>query len=110
MYICFSTSAYIIIMLHCNIVIHAYKVSIAASKEQEQLLRAELDRTKRASRPNDQQISELEEELHVKLKKMASLADQQQQNELDMLKQKCKHIIKELTVNILLVSLFSNAV
>ena len=100
-------------MLHYNIiVIHAYEVSLAASKEQEQLLQSELDTTKRTSRHKDQQISELEEELHVKRKKMASLTDQfeQQQNELEMLQQKCKHTTKELVVNILLVSLFSNAV
>ena len=98
-------------MLHYNIiVIHAYEVSLAASKEQEQLLRSELDTTKRASRHKDQQISELEEELHVKLKEMASLTDQQQQKELEMLQQKGKHITKELTVNILLVSSFSNTV
>ena len=100
-------------MLHYNIiVIHAYEVSLAASKEQEQLLRSELDTTKHASRHKDQRISKLEEELQVKLKEMAFLADQleQQQNELEMLQQKCKYITKELTVNILLVSLFSNVV
>ena len=82
-------------MLHCNIiVIHAYEVSLAASKEREQLLQSELDTTKHASQHKDQQISELEEELQVKLKKMASLTDQlkQHQNELEMLQQKCKYI------------------
>ena len=77
-------------MFHYIIVLHAYEVSLAASKELEQLLQSELDTTKHASQQKDQWISELE----VKLKKMASLTDQleQQQKELEILQQKGKHI------------------
>ena len=71
-------------MFHYIIVLHAYEVSLAASKELEQLLQSELDTTKHASQQKDQWISELEEVL----KKMAFLTDQQQQKELEMLQQK----------------------
>ena len=65
---------------------------LSASKKKEQQLQSELDETRRMYHVKDQQVSKLEKELQAEQKKTASLTDQfeQQQRELEMLKQQGK--------------------
>ena len=74
------------------IVLHAYEVSLAASKEKEQQLQSELEETRCMYQDKDQLVSKLKEELQAEQKKMASLTDQfeQQQGEVGMLQQNGK--------------------
>ena len=74
------------------IALNAYKVCLAASKEKEKQLQAELEETKSKLQDNNKQISSLEEKLQLEQKKMSFLTDQfeQQQRELEMMQQKCK--------------------
>ena len=74
------------------IVLNAYEVSLAASKEKEQQLQAELDTIIHTSQVKDRQILKLKEELQAEQKNSASLMEQfeQQQRELEMLEQKGK--------------------
>ena len=73
-------------------VLHAFEVSLAASKEKEQHLQAELGTTKQMLQNKDMKISVLEEGLQGTQKVIASLHDQidQQNEELEMLQQKSK--------------------
>ena len=71
------------------IVIHAYDVSLRASKEREQQLQSQLATVEQESK---QQLLQLEDEIHDLHKKIGVLEDQneQQQEELKRLQQKSK--------------------
>ena len=83
-----------------NIVLHAFEVSLAASKEKEQHLQTELGTTKQMLQDKDIKISVLEEGLLGEKKVTAFLCDQidQQNKELEMLQQKSKCRGNGLTV------------
>ena len=71
---------------------HTSQVKDQQGSKQEEELQAELDMTKPSSQAKNQRALKLEEELQAKQKAMAFLADQfeQQQRELEMLKQQGK--------------------
>ena len=69
------------------IVIHAYDVSLRASKEKEQQLQSQLATVQQESQDKEQQLSKLKDDLY---KKMLSLKyeKEKQQEELKRLRQK----------------------
>jgi len=79
----------VITHVHLVIVADQKEGELTASKEKEQQLQSELDMTKRTSQAKS---LKMEEELQAKQKAMAFLAGQfeQQQRELEMLKQQGK--------------------
>ena len=81
------------------IVIHAYDVSLSASKEREQQLQSQLDTVERESQDKEQQLSKLEDEIDGLHKKISVLEDQneQHQEELKRLQQKSTTTINGLT-------------
>ena len=74
------------------IVIHAYDVSLRASKEKEQQLQSQLATVQQEPQDKIQQLSKLENEIYDLRKKMLSLKheNEQQQEELKRLQQKGK--------------------
>ena len=75
------------------IVIHAYDVSLRASKEKEQQLQSQLATVEQESQDKEQQLSKLEDEFHNLHKKNLGLTyeNEQQQEELKRLQQKGIH-------------------
>ena len=73
-------------------VIHAYDVTLRASKKREQELQEQLNVAQRDSQEKDQKCSKLEDAMYGMLKKMAVSRDdyEQQQELLVKLQQKCK--------------------
>ena len=74
------------------IVIHAYDVSLRASKEKEQQLQSQLATVEQESQDKEQQLLKLEDRNYDLHKKMLSLKyeNEQQQKELKRLQQKSK--------------------
>ena len=74
------------------IVIHAYDVSLRASKEKEQQLQSQLATVEQECQDKEQQLSKLEDENYDLHKEMAVVkyAKEQQQEELKRLQQKGK--------------------
>ena len=74
------------------IVIHAYDVSLRASKEKEQQLQSQLATVEQESQDKEQQLSKLEDENYDLHKKMdiVKYEKEQQQEELKRLQQKGK--------------------
>ena len=74
------------------IVIHAYDVSLRASKEKEQQLQSQLATVQQESQDKEQQLSKLEDENYELHKEMVIVkyAKEQQQEELKRLQQKGK--------------------
>ena len=74
------------------IVIHAYDVSLRASKEKEQQLQSQLATVEQESQDKEQQLSKLEDENYYLCKKMliVEYENEQQQEELKRLQQKGK--------------------
>ena len=72
------------------IVIHAYDVSLRASKEMEQQLQSQLATVQQESQDNEQQLSKLEDENYGLYKEMVNVKywNEQQQKELKRLQQK----------------------
>ena len=77
---------------YCDIVIHAYDVSLRASKEKEQQLQLQLVTVQQDSQDKEQQLSKLEDENYDLYKKMDIVKHEreQQQEELERLQQKGK--------------------
>ena len=74
------------------IVIHAYDVSLRASKEKEQQLQSELPTVQQESQDKEQQLSKLEDENYELHKEMVIVKyeNELQQEELKRLQQKGK--------------------
>ena len=74
------------------IVIHAYDVSLRASKEKEQHLQSQLATVEKESQDKDQQLSKLENEVYESHKEMVIVKyeNDKQQEELKRLQQKGK--------------------
>ena len=82
------------------IVIHAYDVSLRASKEKEQQLQSQLATVQQESQDKEKQLLKLEDDMYDMQKGMLVLRDnyEQQQAELKMTHQKGKENVTQLSV------------